>query len=380
MRGICLVLALVSLMLLFGCPGRTETPTPGQEGPEITVISAGTGGSTGGTTPAATDEEWAQKALSEQDAYLCLRVSIEKQDACILPLSNLSLQNCMMLSDYAYEKECLWHHAQAQQDMTICDLMQGSDVRECIQSMAPPCTFEADNVSKGRCMAFLNNDYNYCRDDSCFFDFGTQNRNASACAGIQDVVRKAACEGVISQENPCNQFESSNRDLCYYMMALGKNSSHDCYNIDSEKNSQIAYQCFEHFALVGNNKDICSGLGLLMRWDCYKSYSIQKQDISACEAIDPRAEANWNQCFDEFARAFFQASACNQIKAGVAQTNCYAYVVMAATHLEMWDCNNVAEKEWKDRCFTSMADLDNDATYCNYVEDVAIKEICLSKV
>jgi hypothetical protein len=52
---------------------------------------------------------------------------------------------------------------------------------------------------------------------------------------------------------------------------------------------------------------------------------------------------------------------------------------MAATHLEMWDCNNVAEREWKDRCFTSMADLENDATYCNYVVDAAIREICLSK-
>lgn len=380
MRGTYFVLALVSLMLLFGCPGRIEPPPPGQEGPNITVISAGAGGSTGGTTPATTDEEWMQKALNEQDAYLCLRVSIEKQDQCLLPLSNLSLQNCMMLSNYDYEKECLLHHAQTQQDMTICDLMRGEDVQECIQSMAPPCTFEPDEVSKGRCLAFLNNDYASCRDDSCFFDFGTQNRNLSACERVQDAVKRAACEGVVNMENPCNQFESSNRDLCYYMMALGKNSSHDCYNINSEKNSELSYQCFEHFALAGDNKGLCSALGLLKRWDCYKSYAIQKHDISACEAIDYRAEVNWNQCFDDFARTFFQASACNQIQASVAQTNCYAYVVMAATHLEMWDCNAVMEKEWKDRCFTSMADLDNDAIYCNYVEDAAIKEICLSKV
>jgi len=378
MRGKYFVLALVGLMLLFGCNGREEPPTPAQEGPEITVISAGSGSSSG--TQQMTDDDWIAKALQENNPYHCLRVSIERQDECLLPLSNLSLQNCMMLNYYQNEKECLWHHAQAQQDMTICDLMIGDDVDECIHALAPPCTFEADNVSKGRCLAFLNNDYNYCRDDQCFFDFGTQNFNASACAYIQEPVRKAVCEGIVNQENPCGQFESSNKDLCYYMMALGKDSVHDCYNIDGLQNSEIAYQCFLQFALSEDNKDICGGAGLLKRWDCYKAYAIEKHDLSACEAIDPRAEANWNMCFDEYARTYFQASACNQIKASVAQTNCYAYVVMAATRLEFWDCNNVQEREWKDRCFTSMADLENDATYCNYVEDSAIKEICLSKV
>lgn len=378
MRGIHFVLALAGLMLMLGCLGNAENPAPGQERPEITVISAGAGGSAT-AEPATTDEEWMRRALEGQDAYLCLRVSIERQDECILPLSNLSLQNCMMLSNYAYEKECLWHHAQAQQDMTICDMMRGDDVQECIRALAPPCTFEPDEASKGRCLAFLNNDYEYCRDDQCFFDFGTQHMNASACGMVQDAVKRAACEGVVERENPCNQFESSNRDLCYYMMALGKNSSHDCYNINSEKNSEMAYDCFTHFALASSNKDLCSALGLLKRWDCYRYYSLQKHDISACEAIDQRAEYNWNMCFDEFARAFFQASACNKIKAGTAKTNCYAYVVMAAPHLEMWDCDNVGEREWRDRCFTSMAELEGDAVYCNYVQDAAIRQICLSK-
>ncbi len=380
MRGTYFVLALVGLMLIFGCLDRTETPAPGQEGPEITVISAGAGGSGGTSPPATTDEGWMQKALEEQDAYLCLRVSIEKQDECLLPLSNLSLQNCMMLGNYEYEKGCLWHHAQAQQDMTICDLMRGDDVQECVRSLAPPCTFEPDEASKSRCLAFLNGDYRLCKDDLCFFDFGTQYGNLSSCGMVQDAVRRAACEGVVNRENPCGQFESSNRDLCYYMMALGKNSVHDCYSIDGEKNSEMAYECFTHFALANSNKDLCSALGLLKRWDCYRDYSLEKNDITACEAIDPRAEYNRDLCFDYYAREYFQASACNHIKSGVAKTNCYAYVVMAAPDLEMWDCSNVEEREWRDRCFTSMAELGGDAVYCNYVHDSAIREICLSKV
>ncbi|MEW5997001.1 MAG: hypothetical protein AB1657_05415 [Candidatus Micrarchaeota archaeon] len=377
MRGMYVILILSGILLLSGCLGRAEPPPPAQEGPNITVISAGTGG--GGAQQEPGEEDLMRRALEEQDAYLCLRVAVERQDECILPLSNLSLQNCLMLNDYAYEKECLWRHARAQDDMSICDLMRGDDVQECVRALAPPCSMETGDAERGRCLAFLNDDYNYCRDEQCFFDFGTQNMNASACGMVANEVKKAVCTAVVEGGSPCGGFEGSDRDLCYYMMAVGKNSSNYCYNIDGFYNTQIAYQCFLHFALQDSNKDLCSAVGLLNRWNCYSEYAIEKYDISACDAVDTRAEASRNLCFDGFAREFFQASACNQIAAGLARTNCYAYVVMAAQQLEFWDCNNVADAEWRDRCFTSMAGLGSDVTYCNYVQDPAIKEICLSK-
>lgn len=379
MRGIRLILIAACFMLLFGCQGREEVPPPAQEGPNITVISAGAGGQ-GGAQQEPGEEEWVQKALNEQNAYYCLRVSMERQDECLLPLSNLSLQNCLMLNDYSYEKECLWHHAYAQKDTSICDLMQGEDVDACIRAVSPPCTLEPDDAARGRCLAFLNGNYAYCRDEQCLFDFGTQKLNASACAAIGNVVKKAVCESIISGGNPCTEFEGSDRDLCYYMLAMGKNSTNYCYYINGFYVTDIAYQCFLHFALQDSSMDLCSAVGLGKRWDCYINYSIEKHDLDACRTIDKRAEANRNMCFDRFARHFFQASACNEIAASVAKTNCYAYVVMAATQLEFWDCNNVEEREWRDRCFTSMADQNNDASFCNYVEDAAIREICLSKV
>lgn len=380
MWGRYAILIVASLMLFFGCLGKEEQPAaPSQEGPSISVISAGAGQEPG--EEELTDEEWMQKALDEQNAFYCLKVPVEMQDECLLPLSNVSLQNCMMLVKYDYEKECLWHHAYAERDTSICDLMRGSDVDDCVRAIAPPCTLETEEASKGRCLAFLHGNYTYCRDDQCFFDFATQNRQSAACSGIQNDIKMDVCTAVIEGGNPCNEYKESNKDLCYYMMAIGKNSTSYCYNINGFFTAEIAYQCFLHFALQNDNKDICEGVGLNNRWNCYMNYSIEKHDLSACRAVDPRAEASRNMCFDRFARTFFQASACNEMNyTSISKTNCYAYVIMAAPSLDFWDCNNVQMPEWRDRCFTNMATLEKNMEYCGYVEDASMKQLCLSKV
>lgn len=384
MRGMHLFLVLASLFLLFGCTDNGQQPSsPGEEGPTISVIGAETGsGEQNGTpTEELTDAQWAQKALDEQNGYYCLKVSIEKQDECLLPLSNLTLQNCMMLGDYGNRKGCLWHHASALQDLSVCDMLRGEEVQECIRELSPPCTMEADDAARGRCYAFLTNDSSHCADDECFFDFAAQNMDAAACAGIENSIKEAVCVGIIQGTNPCPGFTGSDKNLCYYMMALGKDSANYCYSIDGLYESDIAYQCFLHFAVENGNKDLCSVLELNNRWKCLTDYSIEMRDMSACQAIDSRATISVNLCFDGFARKYYQASACNYLPyAAVVQTNCYAYVVLASPELEFWDCNNVEVREWRDRCFMNMAEQKNDAVYCGYVEDASIKQLCISKV
>jgi hypothetical protein len=382
MRGMHLFLVLASLFLLFGCTDNTPQPSsPGEEGPTISVIGAETG--EGGTNATAefTDAQWAQKALDEQNAYYCLRVSMENQDACLLPLSNVSLQNCMMLGNYEMRKECLWRHARAQNDLSVCDMLRGGEVEACIIELSPPCTMEADEAARGRCYAFLTNNSAQCRDDECFFDFAVENEDFSACGGIQNTVKQAVCQGIVQGTNPCPGLTGSNKNLCYYMMALGKGTVNYCYNIDGLYESDIAYQCFLHFAVENQNKDLCTVLELNNRWNCFTNYSITMRDVSACQAIDARATISSNLCFDGFARNFYQASACNYLPyASVVQTNCYAFVVMASPELEFWDCNNVEVKEWRDRCFMNLADQKNDATYCGYIDDASMEQLCASSI
>ncbi len=382
MRGFHLILILAGFMLIFGCiEDRQQPPAPAQEGPRISVIGAETGGGEPPAPEEMTDAQWAQKAIEERNAYYCLKVSIERQEACLLPLSNISVQNCMMLGLYGNERVCLWHHARTSRDISICDMLRGDEVLECVRELSPPCTMEPDEVSRGRCYAFLNNNSAHCRDDQCFFDFAMEKKDASACAGMENHVKKAVCEGIIEGTDPCPSFSESNRNLCYYMMALGRDNPSHCYSINGLYETEIAYQCFFHFALRDGNKDMCNALELNNRWKCLTEYAMEKKDLGACQAIDRRANLAWNLCFDGFARKFYQASACNHLPDGaVVQVNCYAFVVMASPELELWDCGNIYVKEWRDRCYMNMAGQKNDATYCNYMEDASMRQLCISRI
>ena len=373
MRSIFFCAMAIFALFTLGCTAPEE-PIPSEEGPKIEVIGADV------PEEQQNDSELMQKALDERDPSYCLKVSPELKEECILPLSNDSFSNCLMLTTYDLKRGCLFHIAYAEDDIAVCDLLIGEDREECIKELSPPCSLIVDDNNRSTCVAMEKQNCTYCLDDDCFFDCAIEHGSTEDCDRILSEPKRAACYGVLNYSDTCSGFVESNRDLCYYKLALGTDNPSYCYPIDgSYALAPLNYDCFYHFAVKEENYNFCAGVGLLERWNCYTNYALYKNDIDACYAIDPRAELSWNMCFDNYARAYWKPSACNPItKPTSYRTACFAYTVLNATSLEYSECIAVIDEAWKDKCFSQMAYLSSNRQICNYVEDLGVRDICYS--
>ena len=371
---IFLLIAVAFLLFIFpGCPGDGENTIPSKESPDISV-----GGWVAEVEP--TEEEEKQQAiesaLEEHDASYCFQLPANERDECILPLSNDSLSNCLKLIKYENKRQCLFHHAYSQEDISICDLMNSEDRQECLEHLSPPCTFVLDSTEKGRCLAFEYGNYSYCKDEDCYLDYAFEFQEEGACMMLPSG-KKEGCLSAINHQDQCGDLDLSHKHLCYYIYALGDDSPRNCYYIDGNFDSEIAYQCFTHFAVEKDNPSLCEPILVTKRWSCYTEYALETGNKDGCYAIDTLASASREDCFKEYAYAYDDLSSCNEIGTEYVRQICYSALIFSAETLTMSECNSVLLPEWKDKCYQELAYLEGSEKYCNYIDGEATKTNCL---
>ena len=373
-RALMFAAVMISLFLIAGCPGGEETPIPSEEEPTISV-----GGWVAEVEPSEEEEkaELIESALEERDTSYCLKLPANERDACILPLSNDSLSTCIQLITYENKRDCLFYHAYKDEDMSICDLMSEEDKAECIEHLSPPCTFVLDTEEKGRCLAFEYQNYTYCKDEQCYMDYAFEFRDKGACEMLE-YAKREGCLSSLDYDDRCRDLEEqSYKYQCYYIFALGEGNPTNCYNINGNFGSEIAYQCFTHFAIAYDNPALCEAILVTKRWDCYTEYALETGNKQGCYSIDTRAPVSRENCFNSYAYAYDDLASCNEIGTEYVRQICYSALIFSAVELTPAECNGIILPEWKDKCYQELAKLEDDKTYCNYIESIAVQENCL---
>lgn len=373
-RALLFAAIMISLFLIAGCPGEEKTPIPSEEEPTISV-----GGWVAEVEPSEEEEKTLliETALEEEDTSYCFKLPANERDDCIFPLSNDSLSNCIQMIKYDNKRGCLFYHAYKDEDMSICDLMSEEDKAECIEYLSPPCTFVLDPEEKGRCLAFEYKNYTYCEDEECYLDYAFENKDAGACEMLE-YAKREGCLSSLDHTDHCKDLEEqSYKYQCYYIYALGNDNPTYCYYINGLYDTAIAYQCFTHFAVQDDNPALCEAVVVLNRWDCYTDYAIETGNKEGCYAIDTRAPVSREDCFRDYAYAYDDLASCNEIETEYVRQICYSALIFSAEELTMIECNSIILPEWKDKCYQELAKLENEKTFCNYIESIAVKENCL---
>ncbi len=370
----------VSFLLLAGCPGKGGQVIPSEEGAIIDVDAwVADVEETPGFNETAEEatEDWVSLALINNDTSYCLKLPANERDECVLPLSNYSLPNCLQLVSYESKAVCLDHLAHASGNISICDLMGSEGRQACVESLSPACTFVLEANEKSRCMAFEYQNYTYCRNDECFLDYAFEFYEEEACRLIESEPRMNGCLSATKHKDMCKELDGSNKDLCYYIYALGDNNPRQCYYINGHYESQIAVECFTHFAIANGDVSLCSALLVTNSWGCYIDYAIETGDKGGCYAIDQRAPASREDCFEQFAYAHDDLLACTEIGTMYVRQICYSALIFDAQEITLAECNGITLPEWKDKCFQELARQENSITYCNYITGQTVKDNCI---
>jgi hypothetical protein len=378
MKGAWFLMAFAfSLLLLAGCPGGDGNVIPSEEGAIINVDNwvAEVEGNESANGTAQGD--WAALALSENDTSYCLKLPSNERDACILPLSNDSLPNCLQLIEYGNRIGCLTHLAYSTGDSSICDLMAAEERQPCIEDLSPPCTFVLNSAERSRCMAFAYMNYTLCRDDECFLDYAFEFEEEEACRFIENEPRMDGCLSATKHKDFCKGLDGSNKDLCYYIYALGDGSPRQCYYINGNFDTEIASECFTHFAIEDDNPALCSSLLVTKQWPCYTAYALETGKKEGCYAIDERAPTSRSSCFEQYAYEYDDLLACNEIEEIFVRGICYSALIFDPVEITPAECNGITLPEWKDKCFQELARQENSITYCNYITSQAVKDNCI---
>ena len=377
MSKVMLFVALTfSFFLISGCIGGDEgTPTiPSEEAPSISV-----GGWVADIEPeeSISEEAWAAAAIEERDTAYCLKLPAYERDECIIPLSNDSLSNCIQLIQYQNKRECLFYHAYETEDVSICDLMSSEDTAICLEELSPPCTFVLEPVAKGRCLAFEYQNYTYCKDEDCYLDYAMEYRSTGACEKLP-YAKAQGCISGLTYIDYCktDAEELSYSHQCYQYFAMVSSNPAYCYNINGNFGSAIAYECFTYFAIKDDNPSLCSALLITNQWGCLSDYAIETGNKEGCYMIDNLASFSKENCFKDYAYAYDDLSACNEIGTEYVRQICYSALIFSAKSLEMSECNSILLPEWKDKCYQEYARLENNVVYCNYIESSAVKLNC----
>ncbi len=371
--GILLVLIVViggGLLLLISQKGpvvvppsnvTNQTPPPTNNTPT-------------NVTPVCDDSCHLSRAQSQANYSQCLLISTDslKQD-CYVSLSNVSLEACQAIGDAGRKAVCITAFAVAGANITLCDSLTVG--KAACQYAVNPCVNATDMPL---CSAMRDRNPAECQSDAdCLLNYSTAMKDQASCSLIADQVLSKACSSSVSFSDKCVDLPAPyQRDACYSLYARYTNDYLECSQITPETNASLS--CFEYFAAKNRDKSICNYFMLDDKWACLIYYSLNTQDISGCEGIDPLATSNTFQCAYQYAIKYGDPSACQVISQSLSVTStCYqGAIIYYNQNLDFHNCANVTNFVWGNKCYTEAAKIDNNVTICNLITTDYAKQSC----
>jgi hypothetical protein len=317
-------------------------------------------------------------ALESGNYSICAKMSANGSDKCYSIFSFTTLDACVKMKDVQARKSCLSSLAESLGNSSICAMLPDADSqRICNDKLKPPCA-EFAGEEHDLCLALRNNDSAYCTGKECAIGYGKAKRNSSACGVLGSEAERLACISIIDIKDACaNSSVGAVADYCYAMLAAGTDQYFYCGYV---KSGLYKYQCLLAKAEFVGNASACDGNDLEYKFTCYREYSLAKGDLGGCLAIkELYAEASRDGCIYDFATAFSNPSACNELENMNSRTTCYAAIILAKDkNLSVAKCAGVQLQVWMDKCFSAYAMQIQEPKVCGYITDNdAAKEQCL---
>lgn len=320
------------------------------------------------------------KAESTINYSVCLDIQNDsKEQSCLLKLSKISLEACVQLQNYTSKKNCVEWHAVSQKSTEVCNNLNVSDRKPCIENI-DPCFYKI-LTDKDVCTARFNKNYSYCqKDEECLFEYAKLEKNATACEDIDSKVKKQVCLNIVENIDNCDDLLlASQIDYCRQLYAIRANKPLLCDAISLD--TSASYDCYVFFATEEKNKQYCKKLSLNDEWKCYQEYSLAANDPTGCMEIHKYAPSARHKCLLDVANAFNNASVCESMDIASQKIECY-YIAMGFNDevYPLENCVSIKVDNWKDNCYSTLAKRTSNLTLCDYVLGEGMKKQCINAV
>ncbi len=379
--GVAAIIAIFVIIsiVLFLRPGEAGPPPEEEEKPPPETEITENETTEENITEVCDDNCLYEKALDEKDLKYCewmLNVSLE--EACYAAIAYENLDACLKVKDEGIFSDCVMAHAESTGNMSICDHLEGDKELECRQILEPCYLYEGTEMRN--CLALKNDDISYCEgDDKCLFNYSIEKNDILVCEDISGEGIRTACISVLEDRDRCAGLSSQQKkEYCWQLYAIHTDNKWVCTQIISE--SQYALECFSHFAVKTNDVNFCTAdnLELDYLWKCYSAYSLGTGDITGCEKINTLARTNLFNCYFEYGKKYGDPTACDALYEFGMSDTCYVGTILNNTNLRLENCKDIRVKEWRNRCYTETAKLNNDVSICNNIDEKLERDACKS--
>ncbi|MBS3068850.1 hypothetical protein J4441_00605 [Candidatus Micrarchaeota archaeon] len=374
-----LLLALVfGLFFAFGCvqnmPAQQDNGAQAQQPQEKPPVPVPCASAIG---VEAKDNCFMGIAKSTMNASMCARIySAQLVDECL----NATMQNiaCSGFLLSSGRDACYYEAAKAANSTAQCALISSLQMRQqCISELSPPCELETNAAAKGRCLAYLKNDFSYCTNDECRYSFALEKSAYPACLELAEGAQKYACFAIVLEDSgKCDQApQLPTKDLCTQMVALHTDNIQTCNR--ATLGSEYRNGCYALFAIKESNYTLCSLASPETARDaCYADFAKSTGIFGACANVVN--SLNKEACYLFAARENSNPLACEGMLYERSQTDCYANVIFAGKRIPLEYCEEIRIGTWKDKCFETMAPFYADRAICEKISGSDSKASCVA--
>ena len=136
---------------------------------------------------------------------------------------------------------------------------------------------------------------------------------------------------------------------------------------------------FEDYCIIGvagkyKNMSLCKRAARDQRMLCYTIVAELKNDPDTCLG----AEAQTDQCFEQYARDKKDGSICDRITDVRYKSNCYNSLANQLSDQEL--CDKITDVNSKDNCYNNLANQLSNPSLCDKIKNTNQKDNCYSNI
>jgi len=163
-------------------------------------------------------------------------------------------------------------------------------------------------------------------------------------------------------------YASSERDVCFYNLAVVRNNVSLCRYVDASYASAdySPAKCAEEIAMAINDPEICNEIGS-QKFDCFNDLADKYQDPALCNRIVIQNKKD--ECLDNYVYANYETitdwDVCTSINGVTSKDSCYYYAAIGTYNVTY--CDKIAiggYYQTKTDCYVKIAQQRNDYTLC----------------
>ncbi len=239
--------------------------------------------------------------------------------------------------------------------------------------------------------------------------------------GVNVVANLATCPAYDKDYQECmdlpstSDYGSSAREECFYNLAIDRENISLCRKVGTDNGYYSEYDqgsCGATLAAAMGDPEVCEGLGVIGRYDCYSKLATQLEDTSMCDFINSTQKrddcldnylsensyyindwsfcekfsatsGNREYCYYEAAISTYETSYCDKLKQDTgysylsySKTGCYAQI--ATGQQDPGVCSQLGTTPLRDACYYSYAtNYPYDENTCNSITDSKKKSDCI---